>query len=141
MPLTAAQLDTLRTEISTDPASLGYVANADGTNAAKLNASAVGNRIDRSSVTKAQLFACIDPTEFDALTDKKLQQWQCIPDPLNINDASTKGCLLKIFSGATTTIAAVTAFLKRDGSRAEALFGPGVVVSVSDISLAMRGAT
>ena len=134
----------LATEITTDPAALGYAAplaaGADQALADILNLVRTGVtfKIDREPITAAAFLAQCSSTEFLALTQLKLSQLSTVfaAQMIDINDVSTQAILLGIFPAAGTTKANIQAILKRNGSRAEVLFGRGAIVTADDIARA-----
>lgn len=138
----------LKTEIQTDPAALGYQSSVTAKNdqgiADLINTVRNGAtfQVNREPVTVAQFIAKIDPAEFSALTQLQVSRLQALfsGGTLDINEPNTQSNMTKIFPAAGATVANVTPFLKRQGSRAEVLFGNGTVVTSSDVSLALRGA-
>jgi hypothetical protein len=137
----------LANEINTDPAGLGYAAGLAAKNdqgladILNLPRAGAGFAANLEPVTSAQLFSRIDATELFALPAIKLQQLQCVlaAGAIDLNDPATQAVVLGIFPVAGVTRANVQAALKRQGSRAEALFGRGVSVTSSDVSRALRG--
>lgn len=140
--LTITQIATLKTEITTDPLSLGYsvpyAAGADAAVAALLNAvtgngtaSIFNNQIPLSSFVHALAAA-----DFASLTLLQIAQLNL----LFINgvlDATVANVTLvtALVSGMTTpSKTAVTAIAKRTGSRAESIFSAGVVVATEDVT-------
>jgi hypothetical protein len=137
----------LATEIQQDADALGYaasvVAGNDQAVADALNLVRAGAtfQVSREPISTAFFLSNVAPAEFLALTAVKLAQLQCIvaAQSVDINDASTQAMLVGIFGNPSATRTAIIAILKRQGSRAEALFGRGAVVSASDVSKALRG--
>lgn len=137
----------LKAEIEKDPAGLGYKAfndkGSDQQIADLLNLPRAGNTFEtqRSSVTVNEFVAALDPGEFLSMAGENLQRLQVVllASAIQINDSNTFVILEKIFQGQTATLSALTALQKREGSRAEVLFGAGVVATVNDISKALRG--
>lgn len=142
MPINYA---ALATEINTDPLTLGYAtpkaAGNDQAIAILLNAVGAGAsyQVNREAIPVALLFVNIDATEFLALSDIKLQQLQAVLAAVSIdlNDASTRAILIGIFGNPSVTRTNLTAILKRQGSRAEVLFGRGTTITSNDVARAL----
>lgn len=141
----------LKTEIATDPLTLGYgaiVAKGDDASVATvLNASltaAVPNSAQfRSNVTPAEVIDAIAPADFTAATALQVAKLQLIllPGVVDCTKANVRGALQGLFAAASqATKNALIAVVSRQGSRAEMLFGAGVVATASDVSFALRGA-
>ncbi len=145
MPFTIPQL---LTELQTDPAALGYAAKvnvgADGDLAGLINAigaTAAFNKF-RNDITIHDVNDSIVPADFAALTSLQIDKIRLVftgTDRIDANSANTRAIFLGIFSAMPNTVTALTAMATRKGSRAEVLWGTGTVVTVSDISFALRG--
>jgi hypothetical protein len=137
----------LASEINTDPAALGYAAPKAAGNdqgvANLLNAvgAGAGFQVNREPISTAFFLSNVAAAEYLALTAVKLAQLQCIvaAQTVDINDASTQAMLIGVFGNPSATRTNIIAILKRQGSRAEVLFGRGTVITVNDISKALRG--
>lgn len=141
--LTITQIATLKTEITTDPLSLGYsvpyAAGADAAVAALLNAvtgngtaSIFNNQIPLSSFVHALAAA-----DFASLTLLQIAQLNLlfINGVLDATVATNVTLITALVSGMTTpSKTAVTAIAKRTGSRAESIFVAGVVVATEDVT-------
>jgi hypothetical protein len=147
MALTTGQVAALASEINNDPAVLGYAppkaAGNDQGVADLLNAvgSTPAFQVNREPISVALFVENIDPTEFSALTQLQVSRLSALfaGGTLNINGTRTQQNLLNIFPAAGATKTNVSALLKRFGSRAEVLFGNGVVITANDVSKALRG--
>lgn len=132
----------LASEINTDPAALGYAAPKQAGNdiavAVLLNAvgAGVSFQVNREPISSALFIANMDPTEFAALTQAQLLRLLIIlsGDSVDINGANTQTSLLGIFPNPGATKTAIAALLKRQGSRAEVLFGRGTVITGYDVA-------
>jgi hypothetical protein len=142
--LTAAQLAQLKTEILEDPEGLGLgplaALGADADIAAALNQARAEIEIPRGIVASYEVFEAIVPTEWTALNADSKQRVQSILAMSQINTAgpNTQAAFLAAFAGGTTTRANLIALTKRQGSRAEQLFGAGVSISWDDVAAARR---
>ena len=135
----------LATEINTDPLALGYAApKAAGNDAAVatlLNTigATAAYQVNREPISTAVFLSHVDSAGFLALLPTQLAQLQClmVVQTIDINDASTQAILVGIFGNPSATRTNIIAILKRQGSRAEVLFGRGVTVSSDDVARAM----
>lgn len=146
--LTTAQIASLRTELSQDPKGLGFAAllaaGDDAGVAAALNSVPVAPavpadwKVNRPFVSGAELFEAIDPSEWTATAPlahlKQAVQMVVSTGNVNVNGTNTKAAMLAAFPAGGPTRTNLVALLTRIGSRAEVLFGFGVVVSVPDVA-------
>jgi len=137
----------LYNELVTDAGGLGYApyvaANNDSALADLLNDKTKGGNINRISGTASDLQSCVDTAEYAALTGPKQNLWTAIliaaiGNGVPLSNANFQAQAVYIWPAAGPTITALVALLTRPGSRAEALWGDGTTVSVSDISNALR---
>jgi hypothetical protein len=136
----------LKTELTTDPAVLGYapfVTNKDDNGLSDLiNASRGGGafQVARDPIGGDELFAQVDPTDFSVLTTTQLAQLQVLLTlrRIDMRLPAMRTILAGVFPTGATTRAAITAFLTRNGSRAEVLWGPGKVVTTNEIDQALH---
>lgn len=133
----------LRAEIDSDPAGRGYAAMVANGNdvglAALLNEQGV-SAVDRVYITAPELQGALDATEFVAFNAAFLARWQAIlmvtREALPVNTGGLKQQLLAMFpnqAGTANSRANLIALQTKQGSRVEALFGDGAVVSTDDI--------
>ena len=136
----------LKSELQTDPTSLGYAAaiasGSDNILANLINAVSQSININRATVTNVEVFNAIDATDYAGLTSAKKSDLQLVltPDTVTVNNANVRTILASIFGAGSATRTALLALQTRKGSRAEQLFGAGVFVTESDIAIALRGA-
>lgn len=156
--MTPAQLAELNTELTTDPAALGYAPYlniSDNECAALLNALTGPGAVTISlpSQTKgAILKGCVPGTDqlatgvnlsgvaiSAATTNKWLHRFNAIRsgDPVLALDTEMMGLLGQLVTDGLMTQAQIDAITKRVGSRAEYLWGAGTVVQPSDVMRAM----
>ena len=137
----------LKTELQTDPQTLGYAAlvaaNNDVALAALLNDKTKGGSIPRTLGTASDLQSCVDSAEYAALTGPKQGLWTAmliaaIGNGVPLANAGFQAQAVYIWPAAGPTLTALTALLTRAGSRAEALWGDGTSVSFSQVSDALR---
>lgn len=135
-----ANYAALKTELTTDPKGLGLAAMTDAAAAAKLNqvgASAetlpVTAPIDAYLVVNATI-----PADYAALTATERDRYAAITgagkvDPSNANVVSAFAAM---FGAGTTTRTNLQALANRSCSRAEKVWGAGVVVAPWDVARA-----
>jgi len=144
------------TELSTDPAVLGYstaygmpvTTNSAGNDAALLevvNAIRQGAayQVNRGKISGLQFQTLLDPTEYTALTQTQLMDLSTMFNMglgfLDITSTNVRQIVGNIFPAGGPTRTAITAYVNRQGSRAEVLCGAGTVPTLSDVSYAIRG--
>lgn len=138
MPLNYAQL---KTELQTDPLTLGYAAplaaGNHGAVADLLNQSSAAVSIPRRTVPAWEVFDAIVPAEWAALTAQEKQRIQTILSmgTVSVQGTNTRNAFAAVF-GAGPTRTALVALQNRQGSRAEQLFGQSI--SPSDIAQALE---
>jgi hypothetical protein len=119
-------LNALRTEITNDPASLGYAGKTDAQVATLMNA--VNQTANVATIDANQLIRAIQPADFAALTQIQLSRLSIIlgAEPFSVNDVNIKQMLADLFAGKTQTLAALQALQTYQTSRALLLFGEPV---------------
>jgi len=119
-------METLRTEIETDPLGRGYSGMTDLEVANDLNI--VYREVDVESVTGQDIFEAVVPSEYNALTDKQINLLHAIigMGSLFVNGTNTRTALLSMFGSGTTTRTNLAALQKRNVSRAQELGLPYV---------------
>jgi len=145
--VTLPTVQQVKAEIDADPAGLGYAAmeSAQNWNGIRdaLNLSRVGVAVDRRFVHVNELTEALVYSELIALTDAARDALLILfavaanstLDPLNAN---IRGFFTGAFGPATQTRINLTALTSRQGSRAEFLWGDGVVVSDTLVEAAAR---
>ena len=137
----------LKTEIQQDPKGLGLaplvaVGNDQGITDLlnSLTGPGTGTTL-RNNIQANEIIGAIQPADFAALSALQLAQLQTVAAQgvFDATSVNAKTILLNIFTGMTTTVAALTALASRVSSRAEVLFGAGTVISANDVSFALRG--
>lgn len=135
----------LKNEIDTDPATIGYaplVTSGDDVGIANLlNQVRAGTSITKAFIPLEDVLAAIVKTEFDSLTSaQKTVVDQFIRGTrIKSGDANMRATLGALFAAGTTTRANLVALSTRTGSRAEVLFGEGIVIGHADVARALRG--
>ena len=134
----------LKTELTTDPKGYGYSVfwtnGQDWKLADLLNQVRDMINIDRGLLEAHEIFECIVPTEWVALSIQEKERIQLILSMGNINSkgTNTRAAFQATFGTGTITRANLTALLTRKGSRAEELFGSGTSISWDDIAKARK---
>lgn len=142
MSFTSTQLAS---EINSDPAAIGYasrVAEGDDAGVAALLNAATATKIFRDDVAPGEIINAIVAADFASLTQLQLSKLSLFfagNASLDATNANTRTIFTGIFSGMTSTIAALSALVQRPGTRAEVLWGINTTVSADDVSLALRG--
>lgn len=148
----------LKSELQTDPNAYGYAAT-NGNDVAKadlLNLARAAITIRRSDVPAKDLWEAIDVGDYTALQanptatqlslERRYLAWMTGLPTFGtvriLNDDGSNGPvaanLLAMFPAGSTTRARIVALASRNGSRAEQLFGQGVVVTAQDVGKALR---
>ena len=134
-------LAALKTEITTDPAAIGYAAIiGDHVAVAKLINTAPRNIPETSGRPSWELFQCVEPSELatieaDAAKSNRLKLLLSMPE-INPDARRLRQSIVFIFGAAAQTTTRFDAWAKRTGTRAEELgFGR---VTESDIADALR---
>jgi len=129
----AIDLIALKTELTTDPRGYGYAPSwadgSDGILADLLNLVRPGIAVTRGLIQTWEIVAATDGGEYNALsaTAKDIYKTLVSAGVVDVNDAQIRTILSALFPAGSTTRANLIARLTRDGSRAEELFGTGVV--------------
>lgn len=135
-------IQALASEITNDPASMGYAALKEAAKdqaiADLLNSltSPGAAAVFRNDVSSQEFLNCITTTDFAALTQANAIKLQMVLQPgrLDATNANLRAAALALFSGATLT--AMQAVVQRTGSRAEVLWGTGFVVTAQQVGAA-----
>lgn len=134
----AIDLNALKTELETDPLTLGYTVSptppdneADAyTDADILNSLTTGRTRQRTSIPGSEAFKATVDTEYDALTIDQRQEWLgiCAIDELEpANGKPAASTVIRLFGGGSGTTTALQALRTETISRAQELFGTDVV--------------
>jgi hypothetical protein len=137
----------LHDELTVDVKQLGYAADialgSDSGVAARINATypAVGV-VFRPAMRAADILACVVAAEAGAL-DLLHVTWLAVllsPGTIDATLPAIRALFSTLFAAAPQTLAALTAAVKvTSPTRAEELFGAGVVVTALDVAHALRG--
>lgn len=127
----------LNSEITSDPAGLGYAGKNDAQIAALLNA--INQTSQRDIIPAYEILEAMDATEFAALSaaQKTIYQIFISAGSVNIKGANTRAAFGAMFGAGTATRAAILALRDVQRSRADAL-GLGLVTA-GDVFLARGG--
>jgi hypothetical protein len=151
--LTSAQITSLHTELTTDPLGLGYAAQisagSDNGCCALINAAtgAGAATITPSTVDRSIVYDALIPLSnvingLSATIQAKYNRMLPIilsNQTINITSPHFVAMLTAMVTDGVVSSAAATAFGQRIGSRAEVLFGAGVVIQNGDVSFVLRG--
>jgi len=130
-------LVALKTELTTDPAGVGYAGKSHEDQAILINKPQ--RTITRDQFSGADLASCLDPVEFAALTAVQRTWIQTLTSAYGSLTlyASLRQDIRAVLATATKSLAKFNQTINRSGSRAEEL-GLGSVTT-SDIADALRG--
>jgi hypothetical protein len=121
--MTDAELQTIKTELDTDPLTLGYSGMDDATAAAKLRevpaSSETGRQRNRAEVQSYEVFEATLKSEWEALgaTDKSLYDTMLSMGLINVEGSNTRTTFLALFGAGTTTRANLSALQKEPVAR------------------------
>lgn len=143
--MAAFSIDALRSELQLDPERIGYapaVAAADhNTLFALINMTRSGGgfQVDRDPVVPDRLFGEIEPADFEAMTVTELARLQVLMTlpAIDLADVSTRAIVDGLFATGAVTRQKVAILQKREGSRAEVLWGKGFIVTLNQIAQAL----
>jgi hypothetical protein len=129
-------LVALKSELTTDPAGLGYAGKSHEDQAILLNKPQ--RTMNRQQFSGADLASCLDPVEFAALTAVQRTWLQILTTANGMLTlyASLRQDIRAVLSTATKSLAKFNQTINRAGSRAEEI-GLGTVTT-SDVADALR---
>lgn len=136
----------IRTEIDTDPKSLGYAAlraQSNGPEAVANRMNEVGASAETLTPTwtdTTEVLAVLVGTEIIALTQANRDMLAILTSTARIRtgSATMRAAIAAIFGAATTSRANLVALTTKSASRAAALWGEGTVISATDVGEAME---
>jgi hypothetical protein len=134
----------LKTELTTDPAGLGYAAHlATGSYSPivdLLAASRAGYTVFRGVIPAYEVINATVPAEWAALTAGEKQRYQTLTGAgeVDVSNANVRAAFAAMFAAGTATRDALVALASRPGSRAEQALGAGITVSADDVARALR---
>lgn len=142
----------LNTELTTDPASMGYAAHVAANDDAALSAilcdqaagAAKGYTLNKATITAAELQSCVVVSEWVTRTADQKTGWQNIliassDTGVPTSNANIISQVVAIWPNGTTTLANISAARARSCSRAEQIGGEGYAPSAGEVSIALRG--
>ena len=140
---------TLKTEIETDPAKLGYepfVASGNDQAIANLLNTAGSGTIAVPNLDRATFLLNISPAylALPGVSGVVQSKWDRILDSVRASESVdftspyAQSLLGAAVQDGILTQAQVASLNQRTGSRAEVLFGPGTIIQQSDVSMALR---
>lgn len=123
----------LKTELTTDPASLGYAGKTDQEVADAMNSVPSVNtnallRVKRDRIETWEIVEATVVSEYDALSAAEKERYARITGlgTLNPQGANIQAAFLKMFAAGTTTRANLSLLQWKGSSRAQTLFGEEV---------------
>ena len=123
----AVVLSELKTEIDTDPVTLGYTGKTNDEVADLLNSLSTGRTKDRGSIETWQILDATDfETDYAVLSSNQKTQYQIMISAgvVSIKSANIKNALVAMFGAGTATRTNLIALAKEPITRAEDLFLP-----------------
>ncbi len=143
---TVFSISALRSELLTDPVSLGYagaIATGDqNTVFMLLNTpfSGGGFQVNRDPVPPEAVFGAIHPDDYAAMTTTELTRLQVIMTlpSIDLADTSTHTIVDGLFQTGSITRQNILVLQYRDGSRSEVLWGEGRIVTINQIDQALQ---
>jgi len=134
-------LTVLKTELDTDPQTLGYSSLNDREAANKLNeAGSSGETIDVTCASTIDLQAAVVGSEFDLLSAGKQRAWLAIVglSEVPVKSTTLRGQILEIFADGTTTRSNLGALQSKSATRGEKVFEEDTSISYNDVKEARR---
>lgn len=149
----AVVLSALRTELLTDPASLGYASYVSAGSFSILtgmlasvsaNAGTATSTIDVGTVYAAAMQICVVASEYGTLTGAQRDLWNAAltaaVNGIAISNTVFRGQITTVWSaGLSGTRNNLLALQSRPCSRVETLFGEGTRVDVNEVARAVYG--
>jgi hypothetical protein len=148
----SVNLQTLKTELLTDPNGYGYAALIADTNnpalAEMLNLPRAAIQMPRPDVTPLEILEAINVNDFIAAASQQILHGSWLESLTqfpqirilkeNGSDTRVMTNIMAILKNSTASETRVRALSVRNGSRIEQLFGVGIVVSVQEVIDAQR---
>ena len=144
MALTDAQLQTLKTELDTDPASLRYSTQDDAQVSDTIHSLETGQTVlDDNEITVQELFELFDMTEYETAvamqTKSNTLTHLLTMVHVKLGSANIRTALVQVFGANSQTIRNLDPKRSRVADRAEVVFAPDRVrVTPSDVANARR---
>lgn len=129
---------TLRTELLTDPAGLGYAGKSDYACAGLLNTVRGSIAVARDTIPTWMVLDAVAQADLAALTANQLQTLHIVisAGEVSIASANIRAIMSALFPAGSVTRANLVAIVNRTGTRAEQLFGVGTAVTDGDVARA-----
>lgn len=143
----AVDLGQLKTEINTDPKTLGISFDPQESEAnnrfiaGRLNEiGASSETIEVTEVSTLDMQSAVIGSEFASLNATQQRAWLAIVglDSIPIKNTNLRGQVLAVWAGGTTTRNNLGTLQTKSATRSEVLFGENVSVSTHDVHLARR---
>ena len=119
----------IASEISNDPATMGYLGKTAAQITALMNDTSLRSR-QRQSITGAELFNAVDDAEFDALTTAEkeaVDRITCLSGDIDVRQGMrARVVTLRVFGAGTTTRSSFQAVAQETISRAQEMGWPKV---------------
>jgi len=137
-------LTALKTELTTDPAGLGYAAHIVTGSFSPivdlLAAPRAGFTVFRGVIPSYEIINATAPAEWASLTAVEKQRYQTLTGAgdVDVSNTNVRAAFGAMFGAGTLTRDALVALASRPGSRAEQVLGTGVTVNAEDIATALR---
>ncbi len=127
----------LKAELDNDPAARGYAGTQDAEAAVLLNEIQSGLTINRTTASTREIREAVEVGDWTSRSDAQRAAMMFLTggEALNPNHANIIAAFQAIFT-ATTTLTNLATLQTRDGSRAEELWGDGVVIRHQDVAIA-----
>jgi hypothetical protein len=139
----------LKLELLNDPAGIGYSSAVDSgddqalANALNLTRAGAAYSIYKNNIPVKDIIANIASADYASLTALQIAKLQLLfagnNQFVDATDLNTRNIFVGIFSGMSTTVANLGNLAKRQGSRAEVLYGYNTSVTTLDVARALRG--
>ena len=141
--------NALHSEINTDTTQMGYAAlvtiGSDAGIASLLNMPSA-SRVSRQVVSRETFMVDFGPQVLTILSDTTLSanfgpllKLLALVSTVDYSNALVAGALHNMIGVGGLTQTAISSLTTRPASRAEILFGIGIIVSGNDVSMALRG--
>ena len=142
---TVFSVSALQSELFLDPVRIGYapwISAGDHNGVYDLvNRPTSGGafQVNRDPVVPEIMFGEMDPADFEAMTTTQLARLQVLMvlPSINLADTSTKAIVDGLFANGSVTRQQLSLLQKREGSRAEVLWGEGCIVTLNQIAQAL----
>lgn len=136
----------LKNEIANDPTALGYAGKEDNAIAVLLNQVRATIQIKRDNIMPSEVLEAIDSRDFVASPNAGLVAWFESVTQLRAirlireddTETTVLGNMRRLLTNSNASQTRVVALGKRDGSRAEQLFGANTIITDADVARAKQ---